>query len=396
MYTGYPNRMRTDQGSIFTSERWKQRTDMAGIQLRLSGVKAHNSLGIGERLHEPLRRIYRKIKHNHPHIPPPFILRVAVKAMSDTMGETGLVPSRLVFGIVPRFPILNSNLPNQKERLEIIKIAQAEMNSIVAERRVLAALTRDIPPAADRTYKIGEEVLIYSEKEKKWLGPFIVVDCTGRLVTVRSLDGKSRQAFNAFQVKPYYKDTNFEANLKCFKTNDENMSPHDVQITEVIEPYDPRASKFEEPIKKEIEGLVKNKTWKIVCGNEVPYDANVLNGRFVLAIKDANTDKERWKARFVVQGHRDKLKKSLVHDISVAKQHSIKKLIGIAAIFDFRLFSTDVTQAYLQSAEALQRDIFIKPPKEFELKPNELIKLLKPLYGLTESGDYWGRTFRNH
>ena len=23
MYSGYPNRMRTDQGSVFTSERWK-------------------------------------------------------------------------------------------------------------------------------------------------------------------------------------------------------------------------------------------------------------------------------------------------------------------------------------------------------------------------------------
>lgn len=37
---------------------------------------------------------------------------------------------------------------------------------------------------------------------------------------------------------------------------------------------------------------------------------------------------------------------------------------------------------------------FIKPPKELELGPDELIKLLYPLYGLAESVDYWGSTLR--
>ena len=60
------------------------------------------------------------------------------------------------------------------------------MNTIIAERKVLAALTRDNPPAADRVYNLGEEVLVYSEKEKDWKGPFIVVECTGITVTIRN------------------------------------------------------------------------------------------------------------------------------------------------------------------------------------------------------------------
>lgn len=56
-YPGFPNRFRTDQGSALTSDRWKRLTNRNGIQLRLSGVQAHSSLGIGERLNEPLRRI---------------------------------------------------------------------------------------------------------------------------------------------------------------------------------------------------------------------------------------------------------------------------------------------------------------------------------------------------
>lgn len=69
--------------------------------------------------------------------------------MNDRINENGLVPSRLVLGMFPRFPILNTDLPTQKDRINVIKAAQAEMNSIVAERRLLTALTRDIPPAAD-------------------------------------------------------------------------------------------------------------------------------------------------------------------------------------------------------------------------------------------------------
>lgn len=71
-------------------------------------------------------------------------------------------------------------------------------------------------------------------------------------------------------------------------------------------------------------------------------------------------------------------------------------LFGIAQIFGFRLFSGDVTQAYLQSAEKLKRDIFIDPPNQFNLSPDELPKLMKPLSGLAECGDYWNKTFRNH
>ena len=100
-YLGYPNRMRTDLGSAFTSEKWRHYTNSCGIKLRLSGAQAHNSLGIGERYHEPLRRIYRKISIDFPNVSPQILLKIAVKAMNDTMGESGKVPSLLVFGTIP-------------------------------------------------------------------------------------------------------------------------------------------------------------------------------------------------------------------------------------------------------------------------------------------------------
>ena len=123
--------------------------------------------------------------------------------------------------------------------------------------------------------------------------------------------------------------------------------------------------------------MIENGTWKLVCKSEVPKNVNNLGGRFVLAIKDEGTKDEVWRARFVVQGYRDKLKTSLVHDTATPTQRSTRIFIGLAAICGFRLFSTDVTQAYLQSAEKRMRDVYIKPTGDFELDQDKLLKLLK-------------------
>lgn len=166
-YTEYPNRLRIDQGSVFSSNRWKHLTDLNRVQLIVSGVEVHSLLRIGEQYHEPLRKIYRKIKFIHPTVPSAYLLKIAVKAVNGTMEENGLVPSRLFFGVLFRFPILNLTLPEQREHLEEIKTARSEMNAIVAERRMFGALTPNILPSADRFYKVGEEILANSESKKE-------------------------------------------------------------------------------------------------------------------------------------------------------------------------------------------------------------------------------------
>lgn len=63
-------------------------------------------------------------------------------------------------------------------------------------------------------------------------------------------------------------------------------------------------------------------------------------------------------------------------------------LPGLPAKFGFHIFSTDITQTYPDRVESLQCNIFAKACNEFELGPDTLIKLLKPLYGLAETGVY--------
>lgn len=89
-----------------------------------------------------------------------------------------------------------------------------------------------------------------------------------------------------------------------------------------------------------------------------------------------------------MQGHKDKFKNSAGHDISVSSHYLIKLLISLVSLFGFKTFSTDVTQVSFRSSENLQRDKFISSPCELALKRRNILKLIKPSYGLEEGGDF--------
>lgn len=80
-----------------------------------------------------------------------------------------------------------------------------------------------------------------------------------------------------------------------------------MHLAEIIHLSDPRAWKCNEAKIKELEGLVKSMSWKIVCREERPPAANILNSRCVLAIKDEAMKEKIWKARHVIQGDRDSM-----------------------------------------------------------------------------------------
>lgn len=161
-----------------------------------------------------------------------------MKAVNDTIRENGLIPSRLDFGTLPRFLILNTNLPKQKERLAAVKTALAETNAIVAQRWLPPALQKSVHLATDRVCKIGEDVLIYFETQDKWLGPFKTVHVDGKTIAGEIWEG-SFKSFNSFQVKPFYK--NVSQNFHILRSdNDLSFFILNTFLTEVIVSYDPR------------------------------------------------------------------------------------------------------------------------------------------------------------
>lgn len=204
------------------------------------------------------------------------------------------------------------------------------------------------------------------------------------------------------QLKPYVHNPVdpsefFHHSIQPFQSGNYSCFPA-IYLTVTIQPTDPRAKdpQFDAAREKELEVLWNCETSQLVNANEVPSYANTLRGRFVLALRHEGTAKETWNARFFVQGFRDKFKTFVVHDNSNAQPHSITILTGTAAIFGFRIFSTHVTEAYLQSNDDLVRDVYIKPAAELGISSVKMLKLLKPLYDLADSEYYCGKTLKNH
>ena len=132
------------------------------------------------------------------------------------------------------------------------------------------------------------------------------------IVTVKNELNGSEADFNVRQLKPYFRPIPFLENVvnksssyaTYYMVQDRVTeyrpcpATYGVHLTEVIKSEDPRNKdpRFDEVKRKEINGLIERGTWKIVAKDEVPENANVMGGRFVLAIKDEGTDKEVWKA----------------------------------------------------------------------------------------------------
>lgn len=136
---------------------------------------------------------------------------------------------------------------------------------------------------------------------------------------------------------------------------------------------------------------MRRKIWKTVDIKDIPPDANIIGGRFILTLENFQTPQVTTKVRNISQGYSDFEKSFIVHDISALCPASIRLLLSVAAYRKLRLFSFDMTQAYLQSREPLSRKLYIRPKPDdrwvFSLKENEIFESEKPLYGFCNSGD---------
>ena len=73
------------------------------IEMKEVPVEAHNSIGKVERYHQPLRRAYEIIQDElQDKTSPEIMLQMAVKAVNDSAGSDGIVPTLLIFGAYPR------------------------------------------------------------------------------------------------------------------------------------------------------------------------------------------------------------------------------------------------------------------------------------------------------
>lgn len=122
--------MRLYKESSFTYEKFRDNAKNMEIHLQLSGIETANSIGKGERYHYPLKGMFEITESEYNKLSSRIILRMSIKAFSDTMGPNGLLPSPLPFGILPKFPCTLSVNAKQIEIFEAVKLARTEMETL--------------------------------------------------------------------------------------------------------------------------------------------------------------------------------------------------------------------------------------------------------------------------
>lgn len=142
-------------------------------------------------------------------------------------------------------------------------------------------------------------------------------------------------------------------------------------------------------IEAERNNYIEQKAIEKVSIKSLPPRSNIISSHHFFKVKThGETGKLRLKCRLVPHGNRDKDKDSIRSDSSTAQFLCIRILLSLATLFKFYISSIDISAAYLQ-AGPLKRDVYMRPPKSWTTHVDEIWKLIKPAYGLVESGRLW-------
>ncbi|KAF4471164.1 Ribonuclease H [Fusarium albosuccineum] len=439
-YLGPPDIISHDAGTNFDSAEFRAEAKLAGITINQIPVEAHWSIGKVERYHGPLRRAYEIIRSEtkKAETSQEACLQMAVKAINDTSGPDGLVPTLLVFGAYPRISKDSPPTASQQQRAAAAAKAMTEVRKLRAAKEVREALNtrngQDTSATLPESLPLGSEVLVYREKEK-WTGPFKVLAVTESNVTVELDNGPA--TFRSTTIKPYHRDSTRTIVVSTGSTEDPSVPqddieeyperkkkrprgrPRKVRDAEAFVTHKERAEyelalqlrkegrivtpgrPFEISDAAEIDALFDTGVLVAVHIDEVDKDnAQFFGSRIVREVKGKTTVPYE-KSRLVVRGFQDHAKTAILTQaptIQRASQHTLLALGPTLRRFGHEVMLRDISQAYTQSETQLNRRIYLRLPPELTEKYPEgiVLKVEKPLYGLAEAGLHWYATYSKH
>lgn len=85
-----------------------------------------------------------------------------------------------------------------------------------------------------------------------------------------------------------------------------------------------------------------------MLNDEIEAKTNVPGGRFVLPLKEKDTNNDLFRERFVVQGYLDREEELFVQASTTVGRQTVKLLLSLAKMFGYNLWSEDMTLADLQ------------------------------------------------
>ncbi|XP_078427688.1 DENN (AEX-3) domain-containing protein isoform X1 [Wolffia australiana] len=148
------------------------------------------------------------------------------------------------------------------------------------------------------------------------------------------------------------------------------------------------SNEWKNAMDEEMETLERNGTW--VMG-PLPAGKKLVGSRWVFTIKyHSDGSIARYKARLVARGYTQSYGIDYHETFApVAKLNTIRVLIALAALFDWKLYQYDVKNAFLHGE--LEEEVYMSPPPGYSLGTNlgDVCHLKKSLYGLKQSPCAW-------
>ena len=146
---------------------------------------------------------------------------------------------------------------------------------------------------------------------------------------------------------------------------------------------------LDEAIAKEKGNYLERGAYQPISIRDMPRNSNIIGSHHFFQVKrDVEANKLKLRCRLVPHGNRDADKQSLRTNSSTIKFTSLWLLLSLAVLFHFNMASLDIAADYLQ-AGTLNRYIYMRPPQGWIKYIDEVWKLLKPAYGLVQSGRLW-------
>ena len=263
-----------------------------------------------------------------------------------------------MYGSVPRLPLPDTDTlpPTEKSRVEAMRIARKEMETITAQRRIKSALKYRHKIHPFPSFQFGVKVRVWREDEKKFVGPYVVhgydnektvyvmkdkirlfsaskvrlippeIEESAETQLSSSADGTTAEESTSTRNLPgiggefpgvVSESENFLATSNpvfdivsniFFSSSISKTAIHEFQernasrifLTVVVKnKSDPR---FDKAKVQEVDQLIKLGTYKIVPESEISRGETILQSRFVLTIKNFKGDTEYFKARLVILG----------------------------------------------------------------------------------------------
>lgn len=68
-----------------------------------------------------------------------------------------------------------------------------------------------------------------------------------------------------------------------------------------------------------------------MSASTIPHDANIIRSHYVVSIKNPGTDAEKFKARWILQGHYDKYRHRIANDSSVLMRMIYRVILSLSA-----------------------------------------------------------------